>query len=747
MKKFNDRKQLENIIGLAYDKAKSLSSKYIHLEYVLYAVLKNIKFIKLFKQYKINYENLLNEVEDFISNFPLIEHLESSSDKIEISKHVKVFLGYYEICKKCNEDICMKDDILFITNVLSAFLFMEDTFAQKLLLKNKVNHEFITKIYQKNSNDEIKSRISNKINEFENENISSREKEYLNAYTINLTEKVSDKNWFPIIGRINELELLQQILLRHNKPNVIITGNTGVGKTKIIEGLVKIYSEKYPNKIFYQLDTLSFMSNIMVKGELENRVKNLSQIIKKKGNVILVIEDIHTLCTGGDYSGQLDVAGLLKPLLNDGLLKIIGTTTIEEYRKSIEKDTPFAKNFFKLNIEEPSIKETKEILMNIKYKYENIFNVKYSEKIVDLIIESCEKYFSNKSFPDKAIDIIDMLGAYAQYNNEKEITENMVYKTLSTLLNIPLSNISQSEEDLYQHLEENIKKEIIGQDEAVKQVSDAVIISRSGLRETNKTVTSLMFKGSSGVGKTEICKVLSKIMNIPLIRFDMSEYMEDHSVSKLIGAPPGYKGFSDGKSGNGLLINAIDEHPNCILLLDEIEKANTKIHNILLQVMDNGKLTSSSGKSVSFEHVFLIMTSNVGSYNSHKIRIGFGNNDTSPSDQDYEDRFLPEFRSRIDSTVTFNNLSKNILKNICIKFLNELKEILIKKNVDFVYNDDIIDYIVDKTIHLNNGARPMKHIITNEIKNVIAKDIVFGKYKNGGNVKLSIKDNKINFGE
>lgn len=747
MKKFNDRKQLENIIGLAYDKAKSLSSKYIHLEYILYAVLKNSKFIKLLKQYKINYEKLLNEVEDFITNFPLIEHLESSSDKIEVSKHVKVFLGYYEICKTCNKDICMKEDILFVTNILGAFLFMEDTFAQKLLLKNKVNQEFITKIYQKNSNDEIRNRITDKINEFDNENISSREEEYLNNYTINLTKKVSDKDWIPIIGRNQELELLQQILLRHNKPNVIITGNAGIGKTKIVEGLVKIYTEKYPDKNFYQLDTLSFMSNILVKGELENRVKNLSQIIKKKGNIILVIEDIHTLCSGGDYSGQLDVAGLLKPLLNDGMLKIIGTTTIEEYRKYIEKDTPFAKNFYKLNIEEPTIEETKEILMNVKIKYENIFNVKYSEKIVDLIIESCNKYFSNKSFPDKAIDIIDMLGAYAQYNNINEITENMVYKTLSTLLHIPLSNISQSEEDLYQHLEENIKKEIIGQDEAVKKVSDAVIISRSGLRETNKTATSLMFKGSSGVGKTEICKVLSKIMNIPLIRFDMSEYMEDHSVSKLIGAPPGYKGFSDGKSGNGLLINAIDEHPNCILLLDEIEKANTKIHNILLQVMDNGKLTSSSGKSVSFEHVFLIMTSNVGSYNNHKIRIGFGNNDTSPSDQDYEDRFLPEFRSRIDSTITFNNLSKNILKNICVKFLNELKEILIKKNVDFVYNDDIINYITDKTIHLNNGARPMKHIITNEIKNNIAKNIVFGKYRNGGKVNLSIKDNKIDFGE
>lgn len=745
MKKFNAIKHLENIANEACNKAESLSSKYVHLEYILYAILKNEKFIKLFKKYKINHTKLLNEVEDFITNFPLIEHVEHSSDEIELSKPVKVFLGYYEICCKCNKDVVMEQDILFMTNIIAAFLFMEDTIAQKLLLKNKVNQKFLTTIYQQYANNEIYDRISNTINNFEENN--TKENEFLNTYTINLTAKVMDKEWIPIVGRESEISLLQQILLRHDKPNVIITGNPGIGKTKIVEGLARIYKDKFPDKVFYQLDTLSFMSNILLKGELENRVKNLYNIIKKKGNVILFIDEIHTICGNSDSSNQSDVSNLLKPLMSDGTLKIIGTTTLDEYRKYIERDSAFTRRFFRMSVEEPSIEETKKILENIKYKYEEFFNVTYSSDIIDLIIDSCIKYFANKSFPDKAIDIIDTVGACAKYENKTKITENMVYKTLSTLLNIPLSNISQSEEDLYQHLEENIKKEIMGQDEAVKKVSDAVIISRSGLRETNKTATSLMFKGSSGVGKTEICKVLSKIMNIPLIRFDMSEYMEEHSVSKLIGAPPGYKGFSDGKSGNGLLINAIDEHPNCILLLDEIEKANSKIHNILLQVMDNGKLTSSSGKSVSFEHVFLIMTSNVGSYNSHKIRIGFGNNDTSPSDQDYEDRFLPEFRSRIDSTVTFNNLSNDILKNICIKFLNELKDILVKKNVDFVYNDDIINYIVDKTKHLNNGARPMKHIITNEIKNIIAKNIVFGKYKNGGKVILTIKNNEINFGD
>lgn len=745
VKKFNSKIQLDNIMSVAYAKTKELNSKYVHLEYILYAVLKNPKFIKLLKKYKINYDKILNEVEDFIKNFPLIEKLESESDEIIISKLVKVFLAYYQICHKCNEDVVISKEILFMTNIIAAFLFMEDTFAQKILMSNGINQHLLTKIYQNNSNNKIYKDIKNNINE---NTESDKEEEFLNTYTINLTNKVSDNNWMPIIGREKDLELLQQILLRYNRPNVIVVGNQGVGKTKLIEGLAKIYVEKYPDKVFLQLDMLSFMSNILLKGELENRVKTLYQIIKKKGNVVLFIDDIHTICSGSDSSSQSDVSSLLKPLLNDGILKVVGTTTVEDYRKYIEKDNVFAKNFFKMNIDEPSLVETKNILMNVKENYEKIFNVKYSESIIDLIINSGQKYFANRKFPDKAIDIIDMVGAYATYINESIITESMIYKTLSRLLNIPLSNISQSEEDLYQHLEENIKKEIMGQDEAVEKISDAVIISRSGLRESNKTATSLMFKGSPGVGKTEICRVLSKIMGIPLVRFDMSEYMEEHSVSKLIGAPPGYKGFSDGKSGNGLLINEIDEHPNCILLLDEIEKANSKIHNILLQVMDNGKLTSSSGKSVSFEHVYLVMTSNVGSQNSHKRRIGFGyNNDDTPSDQDYNDRFLPEFRNRIDATVTFNNLSSSILKNICTKFLTELKDILYKKNVVLTYNDDIINYIVKKVEHSNNGARPMKHIITNEIKNVIAKELVFGKYKNGGKINLSIENEQIVFGE
>lgn len=742
----------DDIVLKATEKAKSLSSKFVYLEFVLWAFLKDAKVKKFLEEQNINYKDMYQETKTFIETFPMIEHTESSDDNIELAEHVKILKAYYIVCTKCNQDFINDNtgDILCITNMIASFLFMRETFAQNILLSYGINQYFLSNVYNKHSNDTMTEKIAASIIG-ENEGLNaigdtSKVETALQQYTTNLTEKVKSDDWIKIIGREKELDLLQQVLLRHDKPNAIIVGNDGIGKTKLVEGLARIYLEKHPEYTFYQLDTLSLISNLLLKGELENRIKNLSIALKNKKSAVLFIDEMQTICGNSDFSSQGDIISLLKPLLNDGQLRIVGTTTFEDYRKYIEKDTAFTRKFFRLTLEEPTKEETKNILMNVKSVYEKIFDITITEEIIDLIIDTSTKYFANKCFPDKAIDMIDTLGAFAKFQNEHTITDQMVYKTLSMLLNIPLSNVSQSEEEIYQHLEDDIKKEIMGQDEAVEKVADAVIISRSGLRETNKTASSMMFMGESGVGKTEICRVLSKIMNIPLVRFDMSEYMEEHSVSKLLGAPPGYKGFGDGKSGNGLLINAIDEHPNCILLLDEIEKANSKIHNILLQVMDNGKITSSSGKSVSFEHVFLIMTSNVGSYNTHKRRIGFGSDDSSPADDDYKERFLPEFRNRIDATIKFNSLPTAIMKNICNKFLTELQTTLSEKNIEFSWNDDIIKYIVDKVDKSGNGARPMKHIITNEIKNKIAKDIVFGKFKNGGKIDLSIENEKIVFG-
>ena len=735
----------------ATDIAKNFGHGILLIEHILLSFLLDNDVKKYLVKNNINYDGLLKDVQAFLISSPQILQRDEV-DKIEVSAHVELFTYLFLLSEKCNTKIKLDTVERNILLMISSFLLCENTYAEKILNRYNLNYDFITNIYQRGSMDiffgddiskALESFIGKNINEINDIDIPVGENgsnEFIKKYTINLTEKVRNKDWIEIVGRTNEIDLLSQIILRHDKPNAILVGNPGVGKTKIVEGFAKSTKDY----VVYQLDTLGFMSSIMVKGELERRVKSLTDELMKIPNSILYIDEIHSLCAN-DGSG-LDVASLLKPIMTDNSLKIIGSTTFEEYRKYIEKDDAFTRRFYKMVIEEPSYDETKVILKSIKENYEEYYGLKFSEESIDEIMNLTNKFVFDKHYPDKAIDLLDMAGAYVKHNDKKEVQTSDVQKVISKMRNIPLSNISQSEEDIYKHLEDKLKEKIFGQDEAVEAVANAVIISRSGLRETSKTAVSLMLLGASGVGKTEICKQLSEIMSIPLIRFDMSEYMEEHSVSKLIGSPPGYKDSGNGKAGNGLLINAIDENPHCVLLLDEIEKANSKIHNLLLQVMDNGKLTSSMGKQVSFENVFLIMTSNTGSYNAHKQSIGFGNSSKTPSQEDYEQSFLPEFRNRIDKTITFNNLDNDVMTKICQKFLDELKEILLKKGIDFKFKKSIIEYIVNKASDENNGAREMKHIITNEIKNVIAKNLVFGNYKNTKQLTLTYKD-KIQFGE
>lgn len=739
----------------AIKSAKENSVKYVTLEFLLLEFLKEKDVKSFLKEKGADYDKILEELYTFLAVSPLIEHFEHSDDKVEMTEHIRAFEAYFFLCCRCAEDGYINEDnknLFFITNMLSAFLLMKETFSQSILAENGVTLEMLAEVFRDNSSQDLSEMILDNIRNpqiglnsqriLQNESQTSA---FLQKYTINYYDVVNNEESLPIIGRDNDIELIHQIMNRHDKPNVILVGESGIGKTKIVEGVAKYYLSKHPEWKFLQLNNAEFLSNIVLKGDLEARVKNLYQALKAEGMVVLFIDDMQQVCSGVDQTNQLDITPLLKPILSESNIKVIGTITFEDYRRCIEKDSSIAKRFYKLNIEEPNKDDTLFILDSLKDYYEKVHHVKYDEGVLETIIDCSEKYFTLRKFPEKAIDILDMVGAMNLVKSKELVTQEDVYKAVSVLCGIPLNNISQTEEEIYQHLEENIKKEIIGQDEAVEKVSDAVIISRSGLRESNKTACTLMFAGESGVGKTELCRVLSKLMNIPLVRFDMSEYIEDHSVSKLLGAPPGYKGFADGKSGNGLLINAVDEHPHCILLLDEIEKANQRVHNLLLQVMDDGKITSSQGKTVSFEHVYLIMTSNAGSYNSHKTRIGFGNSDDSPSDEDFNSRFLPEFRNRIDSTIKFNSLPENVMKKICIKFLEELKDVLTKKDIKFSYDDEVVDYIVKKVENKGNGARPMKHIITNEIKNHIAKDIVFGKFKKNNKVKLSIKDNEIVF--
>lgn len=726
----DNQKFIEYILKDAKKIAYQHLSNEVTLEHMLMAVISN----SIIEQYiidnlgKANFEKINLIIDDYLTNSV---KKTTNNENLKISDSVQLYIKAFLLTCDANEEVINNDNEFYAINLLSSFFAFMESDANKILQNNNITPDWILDRYQKYA-----------VNKIVQEKVSSNEQLtddlILEKLTINLSNQVDDSNWLPLIGRENEIKILEQILLRKEKPNAILVGKAGIGKSKIIEGLVKKHSEFQ----FLQLDILSMTSGIAIKGELEARVNKLCSIIKQKKNIVLVIDNIHLICQGGD-SQQSDIATLMKPLISNGELKIIGITTFEDYRKYMEKNETFIKKFYKMNIEEMTNDENIEVLKSVSKSFGQYYNLNYANLDYTNFLYLCNRYIFDGNMPSKGIDVLDACGAYCQQNGIKNVSIQEIKNTISQYLNIPLLKLNQSENEIYLNLENIIKEKIYGQDDAIQKVCDAVIISKSGLRETNKTAVSMMFSGSSGCGKTELCRVLSDVLNIPLVRFDMTEFMEENSIPKLIGSPPGYKDAGDGKAGSGLLINAIDEHPYCILLLDEIEKAHSKIHNLLLQVMDNGKLTSSMGKTVSFENVFLIMTSNVGSYNAHKLHIGFGNNDESISTQDYEDKFLPEFRNRLDAMIVFNNLSLDILKQITNKFLLELKETLKEKKIDFEFENDIIEYISNRVLSINNGARPIKHIITDEIKNVIAKDIVFGKLKESSKIKVKLEDNKI----
>ena len=569
------------------------------------------------------------------------------------------------------------------------------------------------------------------------------------SFVANINKKVKQKGWTKLIGREQELKDLQDILLRRDKPNVVIIGAPGVGKTKIIDGLASLINKKKCNKslndyTIYELKLAELLSGTSYHGMIEQRMNNLFASLRKE-KAILFIDEIHMLKTQNTSS---DVSNLLKILLTDDV-KIIGATTPEEYAISFEKDKALQRRFQELHLQEPSRDETLKIIKGISKNYESFHGVKYGSKIQNLIIDLSEKYIKSSAFPDKAIEVMDTIGAnhHLMMADKYQIQASDVYNVVSKMVNIPKIQMETTEIEKLKNLENNMLKRIIGQDKAIKELVDGVLISKSGLRERNKIALSLFFKGPTGCGKTETIKVLAELLGIPLFRYDMSEYMEEHSVSKLIGSPPGYVGYQDGKAGSGLLISQIKHNPNCIILLDEIEKAHPRVLNLFLQVMDNGKITSSSGIEADCSNAYLFMTSNIGATVSHKMaHIGFGaNSEESASDDYFNTSFSPEFRNRLDGAVNFNNLSKEVLNKITDNTLIELKNVLDNKKVKLKYDNDVIEYISGKAELENLGARPIKRIIHNEIKNVISKELVYGKLVKGGKLTISTENKKLSF--
>jgi ATP-dependent Clp protease ATP-binding subunit ClpA len=574
----------------------------------------------------------------------------------------------------------------------------------------------------------------------------------LEKYATNLNEEARLGNIDPLIGRKHEVERTIQVLCRRRKNNPLLVGESGVGKTAIAEGLAKrIIEEDVPDvlleNVIYSLDLGALVAGTKYRGDFEKRLKALVNQLKKEPESILFIDEIHTIIGAGSASGGvMDASNLIKPVLASGQLRCIGSTTYQEYRGIFEKDHALTRRFQKIDVVEPSIQETIEILQGLRSRFEEHHELKYTQEAIKLAVELSDRFITDRFLPDKAIDVIDEAGARQRLFSEEErkqvIDCHEIEEIIASIARVPEISVSSSDKDKLETLEKNLKMLVFGQDEAISELASAIKLSRAGLRDTTKTIGSFLFSGPTGVGKTEVSKQLAKVMGVEFIRFDMSEYMERHTVSRLIGAPPGYVGYDQG----GLLTEAVTKHPHAVLLLDELEKAHPDVFNILLQVMDHGSLTDNNGRKADFRNIILIMTTNAGAEEGSRASIGFTQQDhSSDRFKVIEKHFSPEFRNRLDAIVQFKPLDISIVGSVVDKFIFELEHMLEEKNVTLALEAEARLWLAEHGCDPKMGARPMARLIQDEIKKPLANDLLFGKLANGGHVRVFVEDKKLAF--
>ena len=579
--------------------------------------------------------------------------------------------------------------------------------------------------------------------EEDGEKVVKQGTEALEAYCVNLNEKSKKGRIDPLIGREAEVERTIQILCRRQKNNPLFVGDPGVGKTAIAEGLArKIVNGEVPEVLkgctIYSLDMGSLIAGTRYRGDFEERIKSVVKELEALKGAILFIDEIHTVIGAGATSGgAMDASNLLKPALQQGSLRCIGSTTYKEYRQYFEKDRALVRRFQKIDVAEPSVPDTIKILKGLKSVYEEYHKVRYTNDAIVAAVELAAKYINDRKLPDKAIDIIDETGAaqmlLAEGKRKKVIGVREVEEVVAKMARIPPKSVSKTDAEALRTLEDDLKRVVFGQDAAIHALSSAIKLARAGLRQPEKPIGCYLFSGPTGVGKTEVAKQLARVMGVELLRFDMSEYMERHTVSRLIGAPPGYVGFDQG----GLLTDGIDQHPHCVLLLDEIEKAHQDLFNILLQVMDHGKLTDHNGKKIDFRNVVLIMTTNAGASDAAKESIGFGRGKREGEDEEaIKKLFTPEFRNRLDATIGFAPLNRSTIDRVVEKFVLELEAQLTDRDVTFDLTPEATRWLGEKGYDDAFGARPLARVIQDNIKQPLAEEILFGKLKNGGTVRV-----------
>ena len=572
--------------------------------------------------------------------------------------------------------------------------------------------------------------------------------EALSAYCVDLNQKAREGKTDPLIGRHQEVERAIQVLCRRRKNNPLLVGDPGVGKTAIAEGMAKkIVDGEAPSiladAVIYSLDMGALLAGTRYRGDFEERLKAVVKELEEQPKAVLFIDEIHTVIGAGATSGgAMDASNLLKPALQSGSLRCMGSTTYKEYRQHFEKDRALARRFQKIDVVEPTIEDTIKIVMGLKPYFEEFHGLKYTNEAIRTAVDLSARYITDRKLPDKAIDVIDEAGA-AQWlvpegKRRKQIGAREVEVVISKMARIPAKQVSKSDSEQLKSLESDLKRVVFGQDAAIKALSTAIKLARAGLREPNKPIGCYLFSGPTGVGKTEVAKQLSSILGVEMLRFDMSEYMERHTVSRLIGAPPGYVGFDQG----GLLTDGVDQHPHCILLLDEIEKAHPDLFNILLQVMDNGTLTDSNGKKVDFRNVILIMTTNAGASDAAKEAIGFGRGKREDENEEAIKRlFTPEFRNRLDATIPFAGLSQEIIEMVVDKFILQLEAQLADRNVTIALTTKARKWLATRGYDEAFGARPLGRLIQEHVKKPMADELLFGSLQKGGGVKIDVDKN------
>jgi ATP-dependent Clp protease ATP-binding subunit ClpA len=738
-------KNLQEIFEKSVEMAKSLSHEYITIEHIIYGIMEDEDSYKLLESFGADAKFVKTNIEHYLKNN--LNDIKTTNANAKPKKTNSV----ERVLNRCFTQVLFSGrQRMEIADIVISVLSEKNSFGYYFLTKAGVTKEKFVKYFQENvqitEDTEVETRIVN----------SNQIDRILNQFCTNLSLKAKQRKLDPVIGRDDEIEKIQLVLARRNKANVLMVGDPGVGKTAIAEGIArKIHEGKVPKFIkdhqVYTLDISALLAGSKYRGDFEERVKAVLSALEKKGKIILFIDEAHMMNGAGAANGSSnDMANMLKPILTKGVLKLIASTTWEEYRKHFESDRALMRRFQRVTVEEPAPDMAVKILKGLKKYYEQHHNVKISDAAIEQAVKLSVKYMSDKKLPDKAIDIIDCACARYKLKDDEGMEgvtqivdiEQVTYE-LSKMINMPLETVAQKESKNLSDLDTQMKGVVYGQDGAVDTLLDKIFVSQAGMKAPNKPIGSFLFLGPTGCGKTETAKQLADKMSMQLIRFDMGEYQEKHSVARLIGAPPGYVGYEDNA---GQLITKLQETPNAILLLDEVEKAHPDVMNILLAFMDNGFITGSNGKQADGRNTILIMTSNLGAADNELNTIGFGELERDgEDDKAIKKHFSPEFRNRLDAVIKFSKLNGDTVIQIVKKFVADLNSQLKDKGIEIVVNAKATRWLADRGYDKKMGARPLARIIDNEIKSPLSRRVLFGDLVNGGRVTVDIVDDKLDF--